>query len=106
MIESVICYNTTLWWSTISCADKIAINRICKQITKIIKTDISSIDDLYIKYVLKKVKCVVSIETHPLHQYFSHMRLRSGTRLRALPCEIPIYRKSFVQNSINLFNKY
>ncbi len=102
MIE--ICYNITLWWSTISCTDKIAINRICKQVKKIIKMDISSINDLYIKCVLKKVKCIISMETHPLHQYFSYMR--SGTRLRALPCKTQRYKKSFVPNSIHLFNKY
>ena len=29
---------------------------------------------MYNKYVSKKVKCVVSMETHPLLKYFSHMR--------------------------------
>ena len=85
MIESVICHNITLWWYIISCADKAATNRICKQATKIIKTDILSIEYMlmYVKYVLKKVKCVVYIETNPLHKYFSNMR--SGTRLRTSP---------------------
>ena len=104
MIESIICYNITLWWASVSCADKIAINKICKQASKIIKANIPSIDDLYVKFVIKKVKCIVSIETHSLQQYFSYMR--SGTRLRALACNAQRYRKSFVPNSIHLSNKY
>jgi len=103
MIESLICYNITLWRFSISCADKAAIKRICKQ-AKIIKTDILSRDDIYVKDVPRKVKHVISMETHPLHNYFFHMR--PETRLRVLPCKTQRYRKSFVPNSTDLFKKY
>ena len=105
MIESAISI-TDFWCSTISCAGKAPINRICKEATKSTqkKTDILCIDNMYVKYVLKKVKCVISEETHPLHKCFFYMR--SGTRLRAIPCKTQRYRKSFVPNSIHLFDKY
>jgi len=68
MIESVICYNITLRWSTINCAVMSAINIIFKQATKITKNryikNIIWLDDMYmyVKYVHKKVKCVVSMD--------------------------------------------
>jgi len=94
MIESVVCYNITLLWFTITSVDKTAIKRIYKHVTK---TNILSIDDMYIKYVTKKVEGVVSMETHPFHKYISYVRLTIKTQA---------YRKSFVQNSIHLFNIY
>ena len=60
MIESVIWYNIALWWSTIRSADKAAINRICKQVTNITKTDISNIDGVYVKYVITKLRMSTS----------------------------------------------
>ena len=49
LTQSIICYNITpWWWPSISYTDKI-VKIICKQATKIIKSDISSIDDLYVK---------------------------------------------------------
>ena len=68
MIESIICYNLALWWSTISYADKIDIYRIFKVAAKITKTDVLSIDYMYVKCVLKKDRRVVFMESDPLHQ--------------------------------------
>lgn len=76
MKESVICYNITLWWTSIRWADTITIPRICKQTARIIKTNISSIDDMYAHYFLEKAKFYVSTETHPL-QYFSDKIIRA-----------------------------
>ena len=76
MKESLICYNITLWWTSIRWADTITIPRICKQTARIIKTNISSIDDMYAHYFLEKAKFYVSTETHPL-QYFSDKIIRA-----------------------------
>ena len=75
-----------------------------KQATKMIKTDVLSIDDVHVKYVPKKVICAVSIESHPIRKYFSHVR--SVTRLIALPCKTQRHRKSLIPNSVRFFIKY
>ncbi len=60
MIESIICHNINLWWPSISETDKKALNRISKQATKVTKTDIAAIDDLYCKIItIKNVYYIV-----------------------------------------------
>ena len=61
MIESVISYNITLWWCSMSSADKKSISRIHKQAHKIVKLDITSIDEIYTRNITKKVKHIISM---------------------------------------------
>jgi len=102
MIESIVCYNISLWWSSTSESDKKILNRITKQAAKVTQCNITSVDDLYCKIVTKKVKCILLNSTHPLQQYYTSMR--SGTRLRAISCRTQRYRKYIIPNSIYVFN--
>ena len=52
MIESIICYNISLWWSSMNANDKKALNRITKQAAKVTHSELTSIDDLYCNIVL------------------------------------------------------
>ena len=69
---------------------------------KIVKLDITSIDEIYTRNVTKKVKHIISMHVHPLKCFYDFMR--SGTRLRAISCRTQRYRKSFVPNSIHVYN--
>ena len=102
MVQSVLCYNLVSWWSVASSGDKISINRIRRQASKITRTNLPLVDVLYTNQVVNKVKWIKDQDLHPLESYYQTMR--SGTRLRAIPCRTQRYRKSFVPNSIHLFN--
>ena len=82
--------------------DKKALNRITKQAAKVTQSEFSSIDDLYCNIVTKKVKCIMAISCHALHDYYAY--IRTGTRLRALSCRTQRYRKYLVPNSILVSN--
>ena len=69
MIESIICYNISLWWSSMNENDKKALNRITKQAAKVTQSELTSIDDLYCNIVTKKVKCIMANNCHALHDY-------------------------------------
>ena len=92
MIESIICYNISLWWSSMNANDKKALNRITKQAAKVTHSELTYIDDLYCNIVTKKVKCIMANSCHALHDYYTYMR--TGTRLCALSCRTHRYRKS------------
>ena len=73
MIESIICYNISLWWSSMNENDKKALNRITKQAAKVTQSELSSIDDLYCNIVTKKVKCIMANSCHALHDYYAYI---------------------------------
>ena len=103
MIESVISYNITLWWCSMSSADKKSISRIHKQAHKIVKLDITSIDEIYTRNVTKKVKT-------PLFQCMFILSNVSMILWDRVPDSVLFhvgtqrYRKSFVPNSIHVYN--
>ena len=71
MIESIIiCYNISLWGSSMNANDKKALNRITKQAAKVTHSELTSIDDLYCNIVTKKVKCIMANSCHALHDYY------------------------------------
>ena len=59
MIESIICYNISLWWPSM--------NENTKQAAKVTQSELTSIDDLYCNIVTKKVKCIMANSCHALH---------------------------------------
>ena len=73
MIESKICYNISLWWSSMNANDKKAHNRITKQAAKVTQSELTSIDDLYCNIVTKKVKCIMANSCHALHDYYVYI---------------------------------
>ena len=104
MIESIIllCYNISLWWSSMNENDKKALNRITKQAAKVTQSELSSIDDLYCIHCYKESKMYYGKQLSRIARLLCIMR--TGTRLRALSCRTQRYRKSFVPNSLHVTN--
>ena len=75
MIESIICYNISLWWSSMTENDKKALNRITKHAAKVTQSELTYIDDLYCNTVTKKVKCIVANSCHALHRYYASVSI-------------------------------
>ena len=69
MIESIIRYNISLWWSSMNKNDKKALNRIIKQAANVTQSELSYIDDFYCNIVTQKVKCIMANSCHALHDY-------------------------------------
>ena len=59
MIESIICYNISLWWSSMNENDKKALNRITKQAAKVTQSELSSIDDLYCNIIIIIIPAII-----------------------------------------------
>ena len=60
--------------------DNAAFNRICKEATKIAKIDVLSMDDMLVKYVPKKVKCVVSMGINSLDKHISLIYIKNKAK--------------------------
>ena len=56
MIESIICHNISLWWSSMNENDNKALNRITKQAAKVTQSELASIDGLYCNNCYKESK--------------------------------------------------
>ena len=57
---------------------------------------------LQILFTLSKVNNIIKNEDHLLHHY--HNFMRSGKRLRCISSRTQRFRKSFVPNSVVIFN--
>ena len=101
IIESIICYNISLWWSSMNENDKKAFNRITKPAAKVTQSELTSIDDLYYNIVINKVK---TNHGKQLSFIARLLCMRTSTRLRALSCRTQRARKSFVPTSIHVTN--
>ena len=66
-------------------------------------TSFSTMEQLFIDKVVKKVLSIMSDNSHPLFHNYVQMR---SERLRALPARTQRYRLSFVPNSIHVFNSF
>ena len=102
LTESVINYNCITWWNSLSKQKQNRVNRICKQACKVIGLPVSSPGDMYVKISLSKVNNIIKNEDHLLHHYYNFMR--SGKRLRCISSRTQRFRKSFVPNSVVIFN--
>ena len=82
------------------------LKRITRRSLKLLRTNmdtsspISTIEQLFIDKVVKKVLSILSDNSHPLFHNYVQMR---SERLRALPARTQRYRLSFVLNSIHVF---
>ena len=94
LIESIICYNISVWGNSLnSCVQK-KIERISKLASKVIGVSVPTMSCLYHKYVINKTKHILSDNNHVLAQCYVYMR--SGRRLRSVSVRTQRYRGSFV----------
>ena len=66
VVESVLCFSLTLWYGALNLRDKSKLRKIIKTSCKL-GADITTLDELYKKFVLKQVKKIMKDNQHPLH---------------------------------------
>jgi len=102
VVESIIMFNILTYWSNLNTGQKIYARKLQKRAMRITRTDIICIEDTFITKCIKKVDKLMMDTKHPLSQYY--ITMRSGKRLRVPPCRSVRYRKSFIPNSIIMYN--
>ena len=91
LIESVLTYNISSWYTFLSVRDKSKLSRIIKHASKITGTTQSSLSDLHTQAVRCKGTSIIHEPSHPLHNSFQ--LLPSCRRYR-----VPLARTNLVKN--------
>jgi hypothetical protein len=101
-IESVLTFNCLVWSFGCSADDNHRLQRVIRQAEKVIGTELPSLEELVKKRSCRKVRRIMSDDTHPLFSQFE--LLPSGRRLRAAKCRTVRRQKSFVPSAISVMN--
>ena len=101
VVESVLCFPITIWYGRLTNEDKNKIKKIVKSASKL-GAQCTSLDELYIKYVMRQTNLILNDVNHPLHN--NYVFLRSGRRLNVPMGSRSRFRDSFVPKSIKLYN--
>ena len=101
LIESILSFNIICWFGILNVSEKNKLDRIVRLANKIIGVNQLSMKDLYVKAMNRKVKCVVSENSHPL---FDQFQLLPSKRRYRVPMAKKTYKKSFVPSAISILN--
>ena len=101
-IQSVLTSNFLIWYGSLTVQGKNKLNKIVKTASKVCGANLDNLDKLYKKQALRKVNKIIKDASHNLHNEYSF--LPSGRRIRSLACKTTRSCRSFVPNSIRLFN--
>ena len=82
VIESQLTLSISVWCGGLSREDKEKLNKIVKTASKIISTDLPSLDIIYYQRVINRATLIANDTTHPAHSLFQ--LLPSGRRYRSL----------------------
>jgi hypothetical protein len=101
IVQSVISFSITCWYGNSTNEAK---SKICKVIKACRRLGVScmSLYDVYEKYSQLRCTTILNESEHPLHD--SYTLLPSGRRFRSIKCRTSRYLKSFVPNSIRMYN--
>ena len=94
LIESVLTYNISSWYTFLSVREKSKLSRIIKHASKITGTTQSSLSDLHTQAVSYKATSIIHDPSHPLHNSFP--LLPSGRHYR-----VPLARTNLVKKIIH-----
>ena len=97
-IESILTFSITSWYTSLSAADMNKLDRIVFIASKVIGTDLTSVDTLYHQRATKKVKTIIANADHPAHSLFKVGF--SGKRFRSIPTKKERFTKSFYPSAV------
>ena len=104
LIESILTFNISAWYNTLTVKHKTKLARIVNQAGKIIGSPQTPLPQLYTRSVLRKANTITQDPTHPLHQSFD--LLPSGRRYRVPLARKNTYKKSFIPTAITTLNSH
>ena len=101
-IESVLAFSMICWFGSLGVREKMRLNGIVRTCEKIIGSRQQTMEEIFKK---RAVKRVVGIQKDPTH-ILAHLLkfLPSGRRLQNFKCRLTRFDKTFIPQSIKLFN--
>ena len=102
LIESVISFNITPWYSFLTSRCKGQLARISKQASKITSIQQKQLSDLHTQAVERKTNSILLDPSHPLHGCFE--LLPSGRRYRGPLAKRSLSTRSFIPKAIHTHN--
>ena len=105
VICSVLTFGLTCFWGNMNQCDKNKMNKIIKKAGGVIGKKLDTMDILIDGRTHKKMKSILSEDSHPLrHDFDIHKIVRSG-RFRIPKSKTNRYLNSFIPSAIRIFNK-
>ena len=102
VVESVAISCIIVWFKALTVNDIKSLKRIKRQAERIIGIKLESFDEIYCNRVIKKVKCILEDESHPLSHLYQV--LPSGKRFKSISCKTKRSAQSFLPTSVSLCN--
>ena len=103
VVESVLTFSITVWYSGTTQKDRAKLNRIVKTASKIIGDDLQTLESLFKTRAIRKSNSIIRDINHPAHTLFD--LLPSGTRYRSIRTKTNRFKNSFYPRAVRLLNE-
>ena len=104
VIESILTFSIVVWYGNISESQKGSLDKIVKIASKIIGSDLPTLESIYLERIRLKSNKILKDKSHPANYIFE--LLPSGRRFRSIKCKTSRMRNSFFSKAINFLNQY
>ncbi|KAI3366512.1 hypothetical protein L3Q82_000642 [Scortum barcoo] len=104
VVASVVSYAVVCWGGGCSERDKKRLNRLIKRASSVCGCPLDSIEVMGERRALAKLSTIMDNTSHPLHQTVGALSSSFSNRLRHPRCRKERFRRSFIPNTIRLFN--
>ena len=102
VVESVLTYCISTWYSSCSMSDKKAMQRIVRGAEKVIRISLPSVQELFQSRCRSRAQTIIRDASHPLHTFFEP--LPSGKQFRSHKGQANRLINSFLQQAVRLMN--
>ena len=102
-IESILTFSITVWFSSTTEEDKKLINKVMKQASRVIGSQVPSLEEIFTSRTIKRCQKIMPEKSHPAYNLFQP--LRSGQRLRAIQVRTNRARNGFFPMAVKLLNE-
>ena len=102
IVESVLTFSMTVWYGAVSHRDRARLNKIVSTASKIIGSELPSLDCLYHQRVLRRGSQLIADQTHPANKLFQ--KLPSGRRFRSIRTKTSRFSSSFYPKAVQILS--
>ena len=98
VIESILCFGLTVWFGGTASGDRVRLERIVRQASRIVGRDLPSVASLYGIRLRRRACNIIGDPSHPANHLFE--LLPSGRRYRAIKARTSRFRSIFFPEAI------
>ena len=102
VIESVLTFSIIVWYGSLTETQKGSLDRVVKTASKIIGSDLPTIESIYLERIRSKSNKILNDNSHPANHIFE--LLPSGRRYRSIKSKTSRMRNSFFTKAISVLN--